>query len=106
MSMFNDIAKYADGDMTPDERLAFEAALASDNSLRRQLALYKEVHASMQQQFGVDEQRDQSQATMQSLRGEFFATTEPAKVVSLKRYLRGAMAVAAVLIAVIVIWQP
>jgi thioredoxin-like negative regulator of GroEL len=41
------------------------------------------------------------------LRSEFFgAASQPAKVISFKRYLRGAVAVAAILIAVIVIWQP
>jgi hypothetical protein len=46
------------------------------------------------------------QGTLRSLRGEFFNTTsQPAKVVSMKGWLRGAVAVAAVLIAVVFIWQ-
>ncbi|OQP64844.1 hypothetical protein A3860_19000 [Niastella vici] len=107
MSTFNDIARYAEGEMNADERSAFEVALLADESLRNQLALYQEVHGSLQQHFGADEQRDQLQNTLQSMRGEFFgAATQPARVVPMKRYLRGAVAVAAILIAVIVIWQP
>jgi predicted Zn-dependent protease len=107
MNTFNDIARYAEGEMTADERSAFETTLASDESLRRQLALYQEVHGSLQQHFSADEQRSPLQDTMQSLRGEFFgAASQPAKVISFKRYLRSAVAVAAVLIAVIIIWQP
>src|SRR5690242_6929129 len=107
MSTFNDIAKYAEGDMTADERSAFEAALVSDVTLQQQLALYREVHGSLQQHFNADAQRDQLQSTMQSLRGEFFGeASQPAKVVSIKRWLRSAVAVAAVLIAVVSIWQP
>lgn len=107
MSTFNDIARYAEGGMSADERSAFEAALSADESLRQQLALYQEVHGSLQQHFGADEQRDQLQDTLQSMRGEFFgAASQPARVIRMKRYLRGAVAVAAILIAVIVIWQP
>lgn len=93
--------------MNADERSAFEAALALDESLRQHLALYQEVHSSMQQHFSADEQRDQLQHTTQSLRGEFFpAGSKPAKVIPIKRYLLGAVAAAAILIAVIMIWQP
>jgi tetratricopeptide (TPR) repeat protein len=106
MSTFNDIARYAEGDMAADERLAFEAALASDETLQRQLDLYREVHGSLQQHFSADEQRDQLKDTLHSLRGEFFnEASQPGKVVSMKRWLRRAVAVAAVLIAVVFIWQ-
>lgn len=107
MSTFNDIARYAEGDMAADERSAFEAALASDESLQRQLTLYREVHGSLQQHFSADAQRDQLQGTLQSLQGEFFGgTAQRGKVVSIKRWLRSAVAVAAILIAVVFIWQP
>src|SRR3954471_10027991 len=107
MNTYNDIARYVEGEMTADERSAFEATLASDASLRQQLALYQEVDTSLQQHFNADEQRQQLQHTMQSMRGEFFgAASTPAKVVSLKRTLRAAVAVAAILIAVVFVWQP
>src|SRR5689334_21114206 len=105
MSTFNEIARYAEGEMNADERTAFEAALRANESLRQQLALYQEVHGSLQQHFGASAGRDQLQDTLQSMRGEFFGTaTQSARVVQLKRYLRGAVAVAAILIAVIIIW--
>jgi len=107
MSTYNDIARYVEGEMTADERSAFEATLASDASLRQQLALYQDVNTSLQQHFNADEQRQQLQHTMQSLRGEFFgAVSQPAKVISFKKYLRGAVAVVAILIAVVFVWQP
>lgn len=106
MSTLNDIARYAEGDMPADERSAFEAALASDEALQQQLNLYREVHGSLQQHFSADEQRDQLQGTLQSLRGEFFnEASQPGKLVSMKRWLVGAVAVAAVLIAVVFVWQ-
>ena len=106
MSTLNDIARSAEGDMPADERSAFEAALASDETLRQQLNLYREVHGSLQQHFSADEQRDQLQGTLHSLRGEFFKeASQPGKLVSMKRWLVGAVAVAAVLIAVVFVWQ-
>jgi len=107
MSTYNDIARYVEGEMTADERSAFEVSLASDEGLRQQLALYQEVDTSLQQHFNADEQRQPLQHTMQSLRGEFFGgAAQPAKVISFKRYLRSAVAVAAILIAVVFVWQP
>jgi hypothetical protein len=106
MSTINEIARYEEGEMTADERSAFEAALAADETLQRQLALYREVHGSLQQHFSADAQRDQLQGTLQSLQGEFFNEgSQPSKVVSIKRWLRTAVAVAAVLIAVVFVWQ-
>jgi hypothetical protein len=107
MNTYNDIARYVEGEMTSDERSAFEVTLASDAGLRQQLALYREVNTSLQQHFNADVQRQQLQNTTQLLRGEFFgAASQPAKVISFKRYLRGAVAVAAILIAVVFVWQP
>lgn len=106
MSTFNDIARYAEGEMTAEERSAFEAVLVSDEALQRQLSLYHEVRGSLQQHLDADAQRDQLQGTLHSLRGEFFnETSRPGKLVSMKRWLRGAVAVAAVLIAVVFVWQ-
>ncbi|AEW01845.1 hypothetical protein A4D02_07525 [Niastella koreensis] len=107
MSTYNDIARYVEGEMTAEERLAFEASLASDEGLRQQLALYQEVGTTLQQHFNADEQRQQLQHTLQSLRGGFSgAASQPAKVIPFKKYLRGAVAVAAILIAVVFVWQP
>jgi hypothetical protein len=114
MDRINDIARYAEGLMEADELAAFEAEVAADASLQQQLALYREVHASMQQHFTPDEQKQQLQQTLQGMRGEFFASnastatvrTATAKVVPFKRYLQRTVAVAAILIAVLFIWQP
>jgi hypothetical protein len=111
MERIDNIARYAEGLMEADELAAFEAELSTDASLQEQLALYREVHTSMQQHFTPDEQQQQLQQTLQGMRGEFFvsnATTAraTAKVIPFKCYLQRAVAVAAILIAVLVIWQP
>lgn len=116
---YEDIARYADGLMEGEELQAFEAALAADPALQQQLALYREVDASLQQQFGRDEQREQLQGTLQQMRQEFFGAStvaeqppvqqpaqRTAKVVPFKRYLGVAVAVAAVLVIGLFVWNP
>ena len=104
---YNDIARYAEGEMPAEERLAFDEALKSDADLQKQLSLYREVHASLQQHFTEDEQQEALQNTLQHMRKEFFpAASKPAKIVSINRTLRYVMSVAAVAIITLLIWQP
>jgi Flp pilus assembly protein TadD len=105
---FEDIARYADDLMPPDEREAFKAALDTDLELQQQLALYRDVDTSLQQQFTRDEQREALQSTLQQMRKEYFGAqvAAPAKVIPFKRYLSAAIAVAAVLVVALFIWNP
>lgn len=133
---FEDIARYAEEEMTAAEKLAFEDALSKDAELQKQFAAYKEVESSLQQHWTNDAQRHQLKGTMQQLRSEFFAAgasqagsslkavdvtaetaisqaadptpaqTAPVKIVSINKYLRVAMAVAAVLVIGLFVWQP
>lgn len=110
---FEDIARYADDQMTADERQAFDTALGTDPELQQQLALYLDVDTTLQQQFGRDEQREQLQGTLQQMRQEYFGKkavsqtgVQPAKVISFKRYLGVAIAVAAILVVGLFVWNP
>lgn len=118
---YEDIARYAERLMTAEEQQAFEAALKQDVELRQQLELYREVDTTLAQQYASDEQRQQLQGTLQQMRKEFFGATAPmtsnepkavattslaAKVVSIKRYIGVAVAVAAMLIVVLIVWNP
>lgn len=120
-----DIARYVDGLMEAEEQQAFEAALENDPLLQEQLAFHREVDAGLQEAFGKDEQREQLKGTMQQLRQEYFGdqagTTlssqdasatlvspggRPGKVVSFKKYVGVAIAVAVVLIIGVFVWNP
>jgi Tfp pilus assembly protein PilF len=115
---FEDIARYAEQEMPAEERQAFEAALGTDAELQQQLALYREVDSNLQQQFTPDAQREQLKNTLQGMRSEFFAgkadastdstanTKAPAKVVSMNRYLKAAVSIAAVLVIGLFVWNP
>jgi tetratricopeptide (TPR) repeat protein len=120
-----DIARYVDGLMEAEEQQAFEAALENDPLLQEQLALHRELEAGLQEAFGKDEQREQLKGTMQQLRQEYFgdqtgtslplqdasaavvpSAGQPGKVVSFKKYVGVAIAVAAVLIIGVFVWNP
>lgn len=104
---YNEVARYAEDDMTAGERQEFEQALSTDRALQEQLALYLEVHGSLKQHFTKDAQQAGLENTLQQMRSEFFSKTPaPAKVVSMKTYLRYAVSAAAILIIAVLIWNP
>jgi hypothetical protein len=104
---YTEIARYAEDDMTAEERQEFEQALSTDTALQQQLSLYRDVHGSLQQHFHKDEQQLQLENTLQQMRGEFFSkASTPAKVVPMKRYLRYAMGAAAILLVAVFLWKP
>src|SRR5688500_10529418 len=104
---YTEIARYAEDDMTAEERQEFEQALSTDTALQQQLAMYRDVHGSLQQHFKKDARQLQLEDTLQQMRGEFFSkASTPAKVVPMKRYLRYAMGVAAVLLVAVILWKP
>jgi predicted Zn-dependent protease len=101
---YEHIARYAEGEMTAEEKQSFEQALAADLSLQEQLVLYREVHGSLQQHFYKDEKQEQLENTLRQMRGEYFG--KKSKVVSINRYLRYAVAAAAVLLVTLFLWKP
>jgi hypothetical protein len=104
---YTEIARYAEDDMTAEERQEFEQALSTDTALQQQLAMYRDVHGSLQQHFHKDAQQSQLEDTLQQMRGEFFSkASTPAKVIPMKRYLRYAIGAAAVLLVAIFLWNP
>jgi predicted Zn-dependent protease len=103
----DDIARYAEGEMSAGESQAFEQALTADETLRQQLAFYHDVHNSLQQHFTKDARQAQLEETLQQMRGEYFAKqSKPARVVSINRYLRYVMGAAAVLLITLFLLKP
>lgn len=110
-----DIPRYTNGDMSPDEEAAFEKALQEDPELQELLTLQREVEAGLQQHFGADEKREQLKATLQPLQQAYFngqqaqpaiASRPPAKVVPFRKYLAIATRIAAVLVMGLFLWNP
>lgn len=104
---YTDIARYAEDDMNAGERQEFEQALSTDTALQQQLALYRDVHGSLQQHFNKDEGQYQLEETLQEMRDEFFSKASTrSKVVPMGRRLQFAISIAAILVIAIIIWRP
>jgi hypothetical protein len=67
---FDDIKAYIDGELSPDERIAFEAALEQDSELRDEVNFMKELTGSIQE-LGAEETRVTGDPTvvMNQIRG-------------------------------------
>lgn len=104
---FEDIARYASGDMDSDELAAFEAELATDEDLQKKLALHQEVHSTLQQRFAPNEKLQAFQQTLRQLNGEYFAQARPAtSPAPVKRIRLAAITTAAAAVVALLIWRP
>ncbi|MBO9728097.1 MAG: hypothetical protein J7623_05610 [Chitinophaga sp.] len=101
MAAYNheDIIRYEDGDMLPEERQQFELALQQDATLAAALAQYREVKTTLSARLQPDPQLDALKQTLQEQRPGHFGRT--GKVVSIKKYLTAVGAVAAILAGVL-----
>jgi hypothetical protein len=100
MAAYNneDIIRYESGDMLPEERLQFDAALQDDPALLAALAQYREVTATLAARLPPDQQREALKATLQQQREGHFS--HKGKVVPIKKYLAAIGAAAAILAGV------
>jgi hypothetical protein len=104
---YNEIARYAEDDMTAEEKQEFEQALSTDTALQEQLALYRDVHDSMYNHFNPGEDQYQLQQTLQDMRDEFFnPAARRTKVVPMARKWQFAISVAAMLVVAVILWKP
>lgn len=101
MAAYNneDIIRYEDGDMLPEERLQFEAALQEDAALAAALAQYQEVTATLSDRLQRDTGREALKATLQQQRQTHFS--RKGKVISIRKYLTAVGAAAAILAGVL-----
>jgi tetratricopeptide (TPR) repeat protein len=105
---FEDIARYASGEMDAGERTAFEAALAGDEALQQKLALHKEIQTSLQQRFAPNTQLQAFQQTLQQLNREYFApaTSQPSAAPVKRIRMISLLTTAAAAVVALLIWRP
>lgn len=96
------IIRYIEGDLPPEERQAFEAALQTDASLAAHLALYREVEAVLGQRLPADAGATALRERMQELNRQHFAPGP--KRIPVIRYITGFAAAAAIIVFAIVVW--
>lgn len=96
------IIRYIEGDLSPEERQAFEAALQTDASLAASLALYREVETVLQQRLPADAGVTALRERMEELKKVHFA--KGPKRIPVIRYITGFAAAAAIIVFAIVLW--
>ena len=103
MAAYNneDIIRYADGGMLPEEQQLFEAAMHADTALSAAVGEYRELKATLSARLQADPQRDQLKAGLQRRRAAYFG--RKTKVVSFSKYLTAIGAVAAILAGILLI---
>jgi uncharacterized protein (DUF1778 family) len=87
MAAYNqeDIIRYVEGDMQPEELLQFEAALREDAALSASVQQYREVAATLSDRLKPDPGLHQLKATLEEQRAAHFQRR--GKVVGFKKYL-------------------
>ncbi|SEW56274.1 anti-sigma factor [Chitinophaga arvensicola] len=85
MAAYNqeDIIRYVEGDMPPEERLQFEAILREDAALAESVQQYREVTAVLSARLQPDPGLQQLKATLETQRSHFH---QKGKVVAFKKY--------------------
>ena len=102
------ITRYLDGVMNAEEMKVFEEQMQQDAELQNEVALIKDVNATLKIKLHPGENELSLRNSLQDLRGEFFSTkTEQAKIIPLgrRRWIAAAAAVF-VMALLLTVWQP
>lgn len=105
MSMYSmeDIARFAEGDMTPEEQSLFEEALQSDTELQSSLSFYRNVHSSLKMKLSNDKKDEEFKESLRRISNKHF--NKDAKVITMRRYIIWTSAIAAMFV-LFLIWAP
>ena len=114
------IIRYVEGELTPEEVLALEAAQREDAVLAGEISLCRELKAVLQERLVPDPGAEALRGTLQGMNRKYFGEqgeairgsvseeqrpgAHPARVIPFRRYLAGLAAAAVVLFAVMRFW--
>jgi len=101
-----DIVRYAEGELSSEEKQKMEEDLRADASLAERLELYRQLKGTLEQRLPADEVATALQQTLKGMRGKYFggagATVVPIR--SFRKYVVALAAAAAILFAVVMLW--
>jgi len=90
------IIRYADNELSEEERRQFEADLLTDASLAAELSLYLEVRRTLEQRLPPDAGADALRSTLSNFNKEYFAS--PVRRLSRVRWIAYSVAAACVVV--------
>ena len=102
-----DIVRYVEDEMSSEEKQKMEEDLRADPSLAANVALCRQLRATLEQRLPGGSEEEALRATLGGMRGRHFAGETPVvkmKVNVFRKYVVGLAAAAAVLFAVVMLW--
>lgn len=101
------IIRYVDGELSPEELGAFEAALQTDTELAAEVERYRDVKAVLQERLPEDATREALVRRTARLNREYFApqaAAPPSRRTPILRRLAPIAAAACILVAAVLLW--
>lgn len=99
------IVRYAEDELTEEEKRQFETDLQKDPSLAAELSLYREIKVTLQQRLPQDATRAALRSTLSDLnKTHFESIARPAQRLPIFRWMTAAAAAACILIATVLLW--
>ena len=99
------IVRYAEDELTEEEKRQFEADLQKDPSLAAELSLYLELKATLQQRLPQDTTGEALRSTLSDLNKIYFEpAASPARRLPAFRWMTAAAAAACIVVATVLLW--
>jgi tetratricopeptide (TPR) repeat protein len=101
-----DIIRYAEGELSSEEKQKMDDDLRTDASLAASVELYRQLKGTLEQRLPADDGAAALQQTLRDMRGKYFGETGGIVVPirSFRKYVVGLAAAAAILFAVVMLW--
>ena len=98
------IIQYVDGELSAEERLAFEAELGRDSVLAEAVARYRELRMVLGERLAEDPGADALKATLGEMRGRYFGMATGGSGAKVRQMVRFAAGIAAAVVLVVAGW--
>jgi len=106
MATYNqdDIIRYVENELSPEERQKMDADLRQDAGLAAGISLYRELRATLAQRLPGDAGRDALLQTLGAMDKRYFKDEKRRKIIPMRRWVAGIAAAASVIIATVLLW--
>src|SRR5262249_37179775 len=96
--------RYVDGELDAAEQREFEAQLERDPSLAGEVALYRELKATLTERLGPDDTAMVLRERLSTLNKEYFRTATRARRLPMGRWAPGMAAAVLFIVATLLLW--
>jgi len=98
------IIRYVDGELDAAERREFEVQLDQDPSLAGEVALYRELKATLSERLGADDTATALRERLSAMNKEYFPANTGARRIPMVRWATGIAAAVLFIVATLLLW--